>query len=185
MWFRRSCKTRSLIWSRWRFPVDLRQGWSLVRFIFIFYFVIRLPLCNNTLMLLWHLSLYTLLLYVLSSLAHIWDAPGFVLLKLGVTVLNAIDTNTYSTNVTTVNRGRWDRGPIYFHCLRWRTSANTRHCSPTSVTVLNNSGWDMRCLGTVSASGGNLASPEVGLDIGRKLCLARAPSRPTALAVAY
>jgi hypothetical protein len=46
-WFRRSRKARSLIWSRWSFPVDLRQGWSLVRFIFIFYFVIRLPLCNK------------------------------------------------------------------------------------------------------------------------------------------
>jgi hypothetical protein len=46
-WFRRSHTTRSLIWSRWRFPVDLRQGWSLVRFIFTFYFVMRLPLCNK------------------------------------------------------------------------------------------------------------------------------------------
>jgi hypothetical protein len=100
-------------------------------------------------------------------------------------VLNVIDTNTYSTNVTIVNRGRRDRGPNYFHRLQWRTSAKTGHCSPTSVTVLNNSGWDKRCLGTVSASGGNLASPEVGLDLGRKLRLARAPSRPTALAVAY
>jgi hypothetical protein len=46
-WFRRSHKARSLIWSRWRFPNWLlRQGWSLVHFIFIFYFVIRLPLCN-------------------------------------------------------------------------------------------------------------------------------------------
>jgi hypothetical protein len=32
----------------------------------------------STLIILWHLFLYTLLLYVLSSLAHIWDAPGFV-----------------------------------------------------------------------------------------------------------
>jgi hypothetical protein len=47
MWFKRSHTTRSLIWSRWRFPVDLWcQGWTLVRFIFIFYFV-RLPLCNK------------------------------------------------------------------------------------------------------------------------------------------
>ena len=37
---------RSLIRSRWRFPVDLRQGESLVRFIFTFYFV-RLSLCNK------------------------------------------------------------------------------------------------------------------------------------------
>jgi hypothetical protein len=48
MWFRRSHKARSLIWSRWCFPSWLlRQGWSLVPFIFIFYFVIRLPLCNK------------------------------------------------------------------------------------------------------------------------------------------
>jgi hypothetical protein len=46
-WFRRSHKARSLIWSRWCFPVDLRQGWSLVRFIIIFYFVIILSLCNK------------------------------------------------------------------------------------------------------------------------------------------
>jgi hypothetical protein len=47
-WFWRSHKVRSLIWSRWRFPSWLlRQGRSLVRFIFIFYFVIRLPLCNK------------------------------------------------------------------------------------------------------------------------------------------
>jgi hypothetical protein len=47
-----------------------RLGWTLVRFTFIFYFV-RLPLCNNYFMILWHLSLYTLLLYVLFFLdAH-------------------------------------------------------------------------------------------------------------------
>jgi hypothetical protein len=45
-WFKRSHITRSSIWSRWRLPVDLRQGWSLVRSIFIFYFV-RLLLCNK------------------------------------------------------------------------------------------------------------------------------------------
>jgi hypothetical protein len=32
--------------------------------------------------------------------------------------LNATDTNTCSTNDTAVNRGQWDRGPIYFHHLR-------------------------------------------------------------------
>jgi hypothetical protein len=37
---------RSSIRSRWRLPVDLLQGRSLVRFIFIFYFV-SLSLCNN------------------------------------------------------------------------------------------------------------------------------------------
>jgi hypothetical protein len=41
-WFRRSHKARSLIWSRWWFPVDLREGWSLVRFRFYLLF------CNKT-----------------------------------------------------------------------------------------------------------------------------------------
>jgi hypothetical protein len=46
-WFRRSLKAMSMIWSRWRFPSWLlRQGRSLVRFIFIIYFV-SLPLCNK------------------------------------------------------------------------------------------------------------------------------------------
>jgi hypothetical protein len=48
MWFRRSHTMRSLIWSRWCLPVDcLAPRMDLVRFIFIFYFVIRLPLCNK------------------------------------------------------------------------------------------------------------------------------------------
>jgi hypothetical protein len=38
-WFRRSHPTRSLIWSRWRLPVDLlAPRMDLVRCIFIFYF---------------------------------------------------------------------------------------------------------------------------------------------------
>jgi hypothetical protein len=45
-WLKRSHISRSSIWSRWHLPVDLRQGWSLVRFIFIFSFI-RLPLCNK------------------------------------------------------------------------------------------------------------------------------------------
>jgi hypothetical protein len=45
-WFKWSHVTRSSIRSRWRLPVDLRQGRSLVRFIFIIYFV-SLPLCNK------------------------------------------------------------------------------------------------------------------------------------------
>jgi hypothetical protein len=45
-WLKRSHVSRSSIRSRWRLPVDLRQGWSLVCFIFIFYFV-RLSLCNK------------------------------------------------------------------------------------------------------------------------------------------
>jgi hypothetical protein len=45
-WFKRSHISRSSFWSRWCLLVDLRQGWSLVRFIFIIYFVC-LPLCNK------------------------------------------------------------------------------------------------------------------------------------------
>jgi hypothetical protein len=45
-WFKRSHVSRSSIRSRWCFLVDLRQGRSLVHFIFIIYFV-SLPLCNK------------------------------------------------------------------------------------------------------------------------------------------
>jgi hypothetical protein len=46
-WFKRSHTTRSSIRSRWRLPVDfLAPGWTLVRSIFIFYFV-RIPQCNK------------------------------------------------------------------------------------------------------------------------------------------
>jgi hypothetical protein len=78
-WFKRSHPTRSSIWSRWRLPVDLlapKMDFSLI-------YIYRL-FCKDfcyvisTLIILWHLSLYTLLLYILSSLAHVWDAPGFV-----------------------------------------------------------------------------------------------------------
>jgi hypothetical protein len=47
-----------------------RQGWILDPFIFIFYFV-RLPLCNKYSDYGDILSLYTLLLYMLSSLVHV------------------------------------------------------------------------------------------------------------------
>jgi hypothetical protein len=45
-WFNRSHASRNSIWSRWRLPVDLRQGWSLVCLYLSFIFV-RLPLCNK------------------------------------------------------------------------------------------------------------------------------------------
>jgi hypothetical protein len=92
--------------------------------------------------------------------------------------LNAIGMNTCSTNDVAVNKGRCDRGSIFFHYPRWFTPANTGHYSLAPVTVLNNSGWDIRHLGTVSASGGNSASPEVGVSLKRKLCHTRAQSRP-------
>jgi hypothetical protein len=49
------------------FPSRHWRRRSLVRFIFISYFVISLPLCNKYSDDLWHLYLYTLLLYMLSS----------------------------------------------------------------------------------------------------------------------
>jgi hypothetical protein len=84
-WFKRSHKVRSLIWSRWRFPSWLlRQGWSLVRFIFIFYFVIRLPLCNKySDVVVTFISIHYVIIYVV-FLAHVWDAPDFVPWSLGV-----------------------------------------------------------------------------------------------------
>jgi hypothetical protein len=64
-WFRRSHKARSLIWSWWRFPSWLLcQGWSLVRFILTFYFVIRLPLCNNTPIIVTFISIHSIIIYV-------------------------------------------------------------------------------------------------------------------------
>jgi hypothetical protein len=78
-WFRRSHKARSLIWSRWRFPSWLlRQGWSLVRLIFIFYSVISLPLCNKySDVIMTFISIHSVIIYVV-FLAHVWDAPVFV-----------------------------------------------------------------------------------------------------------
>jgi hypothetical protein len=78
MWFKRSHTTRSSIRSRWCLLVDFLAPWMDFSSLYIlfckdFHYVI------STLIILWHLSLYTLLLYVLSSLAHIWDAPGFAL----------------------------------------------------------------------------------------------------------
>jgi hypothetical protein len=78
-WFRRSHKARSLIWSWWRFPSWLlRQGAILSLFIFIFYFVIRLPLCNKYCdVIVTFISIHSVIIYVV-FLAHVWDAPGFV-----------------------------------------------------------------------------------------------------------
>jgi hypothetical protein len=78
-WFKWSRVSRSSIQSRWRFPSWLlRQGWSLVHFIFIFYFVIRLPLCNKySDVIMTFISIHSVIIYVV-FLAHVWDAPGFV-----------------------------------------------------------------------------------------------------------
>jgi hypothetical protein len=52
-------------------PVDLRQGRSLVRFIFIFYFVIRLPLCNKySDVIVTFISIHSVIIYVV-FLAHV------------------------------------------------------------------------------------------------------------------
>jgi hypothetical protein len=55
------------------------QGWSLVRFIFIFYFVIRLSLCNKySDVIVTFISIHSVIIYVV-FLAHVWDAPGLFL----------------------------------------------------------------------------------------------------------
>jgi hypothetical protein len=63
-WFKRSHVSRSSIWSRWYLLVDLRQGWSLVCVIFIFYFV-RLPLYNKySDYVVTFISIYSVIIYV-------------------------------------------------------------------------------------------------------------------------
>jgi hypothetical protein len=92
-WFRRSHKARSVIWSRWRFPSWLlRQWWSLVRFIFIFHFVIRLPLCNKySDVIVTFISIHSVIVYVV-FLAHVWDACTWLCsLKPGVTGDGSMD----------------------------------------------------------------------------------------------
>jgi hypothetical protein len=55
----------------------LRQGWTLVCFIFIFYFV-RLPLFNKySDVIVTFISIHSVIICVV-FLAHIWDASGFV-----------------------------------------------------------------------------------------------------------
>jgi hypothetical protein len=84
-WFRRSHKARSLIWSRWRFPNWLlRQGRSLVHFIFIYYFVIRLPLCNKYSNYC-DIYLYTLCYYLCCLLGACMRCTWLCSLKPGVT----------------------------------------------------------------------------------------------------
>jgi hypothetical protein len=75
---RRTCGSRGTtqqgVWSGLGSVSQLtywHQEWTLVRFIFIFYF---LSIVISIIMLLWHYSLYTLLLYMLSFFTHIWDA---------------------------------------------------------------------------------------------------------------
>jgi hypothetical protein len=57
---------KSSIRSRWRLPVDLwHQGWSLIRFIFIFYFV-RLPLCiKYSDVIVTFISIHSVIIYVI------------------------------------------------------------------------------------------------------------------------
>jgi hypothetical protein len=78
-WFKRSHTTRSSIRSRWRFPVDLRQGWSLVHFIFIIYFV-RLPLCNEYSDYC-DIYLYTLCYYICCLLWRMYEMHPALFLK--------------------------------------------------------------------------------------------------------
>jgi hypothetical protein len=65
MWFKRSHTTRSLIWYRWRLPVDFMAPRMDFSSIYIYPLFCKTSVIISTLMLLWHLSLYTLLLYML------------------------------------------------------------------------------------------------------------------------
>jgi hypothetical protein len=80
-WFKRSHTTRSSIRSRWRLRVDLRQEWSLVRFIFIFYFV-RIPLCNKYSDY-YDIYLYTLCYYICCLLWRMYEMHPALSLKTG------------------------------------------------------------------------------------------------------
>jgi hypothetical protein len=66
----RQCNLWHLLWSggcgvRWSLLVDLwRQGWTLVRFVFIFYFV-RLPLYNKySDVIVTFISIHSIIIYV-------------------------------------------------------------------------------------------------------------------------
>jgi hypothetical protein len=69
--------TRRGVWSDLGGVSQLTLAPTILSSFYIYSFI-RLPLCNKYSDVLCHLSLYTLLLYMLSSLAHVWDAPGFV-----------------------------------------------------------------------------------------------------------
>jgi hypothetical protein len=79
MWFKWSHVSRSSIRSRWCLPVDLRQGQSLVHFIFIIYFV-SLPLCNK-----YYdycdIYLYTLCYYIYCLLWRMYEMHPTLFLK--------------------------------------------------------------------------------------------------------
>jgi hypothetical protein len=84
----RGATSRSSIRSRWRLPVDLRQGRSLVRVIFIFYFV-RLPLCNKYSDY-YDIYLYTLCYYICCLLWRMYELhPALFLKARGVTEIKS------------------------------------------------------------------------------------------------
>jgi hypothetical protein len=59
-----------------------RQGWTLVRYIFIFYFV-RLPLCNEYSDVIVTFYLYTLCYYMCCLFWHIYEMHAALSLKFG------------------------------------------------------------------------------------------------------
>jgi hypothetical protein len=84
---------------------------------------------------------------------------------------NAHCTNTCPAEGAEVNKERCDRGQTYFHHPQRRTSVINEHYSPLRLLF-----QQLRVGHTTSGQ---------GLDLRRKLCLARAQPRPTALAGAH
>jgi hypothetical protein len=98
-WFRRSHKARSLIWFRWRFlSWHWRQRRSLDHFIFIFYFVIRLPLCNKYSDYC-DIYLYTLCYYICCLLGACMRCTWLCSLKPGVTEVVSEEMLTVGRNL--------------------------------------------------------------------------------------
>jgi hypothetical protein len=91
-------------------------------------------------MLLWHLCLYTLLLYVLSSLAHIWDAPG-LFLKSGCDRYIFISLTHKISSLCRDNR-RHKKTLTLLPALRRTNSAAHLADGIVLVTYLRNLLWD-------------------------------------------
>jgi hypothetical protein len=99
MWPRRSHTTRSSTWSRWHLPVDFmapRMNLSSLYVYLLFSWDFRYVII--TFMILWHLSLYILLLYVLfffgAHMRRTWLYP----LNLGVTEVVSEEMLTVGQN---------------------------------------------------------------------------------------
>jgi hypothetical protein len=81
-----------------------RQGWSLVHFIFIFYFV-RLQQCDKySDVIVTFISIHSVIVYVV-FLAHVWDAPG-LFLKSGCDIIQCIwkHVSYYQTQIHVITQ---------------------------------------------------------------------------------